>query len=178
MYDTHTRARKSSKKYSAKAGLPMFRCGAAATDAPGRRRVPPSFSSPSPRPRPPLPGVCFESICNSLLLSRVCVATLHATFSTQANSSGNRKFEIEAPHHRSPSPPSSLFLPHPPLIIGGAPGPGTKPGGASSNSGNRMIPRVPRALCLRDSRLSSLFRYFFLVFFLASKAESLFCSTS
>lgn len=60
------------------------------------------------------PGVCVESICNSLSLSRVCVATLHATFSTQANSSGNRKFEIEAPHRRLPSPPSSLFLPHHP----------------------------------------------------------------
>lgn len=63
---------------------------------------------------PPPPGICVESVCNSLSLPRVYVATLHATFSTQANSSGNRKFEIEAPHHRSPSPPSSLFLPHHP----------------------------------------------------------------
>lgn len=91
----HISKLENHRKNTRKAGLPMFRRGAAATDAPGHRRVPPSFSS-----FPPLsPGVCVESVCNSLLLSRV--ATLHATFSTQANSSGNRKFEIEAPHHRS-----------------------------------------------------------------------------
>lgn len=59
-------------------------------------------------------GLCRECMQFSLALSRAYVATLHATFSTQANSSGNRKFEIEAPHRHSPSPPSSLFLPHHP----------------------------------------------------------------
>lgn len=111
---------------------------------------------------PPAPGVCVESICNSLSLFRV--ATLHATFSTQANSSGNRKFEIEAPPLAEPT--LVPLSPASPLIIGGAPGPGTRPGGASSNSGNRMIPRTARSLSRQSATLAPFSIFFPLFFFL------------
>jgi len=153
-----SRVRKSSKKCSAKAGLPVFRRGAA---APGHRyRVPPSFLLLLPLPRLSLARV--ESIRDSLALSRsrVRVVTLHATFSTQANSSGNRKFEIEASHRRSPSPPSFPLSPASPLISR-APGLGTGPGGASSNSGNGIISRIARSLSREPAILAFFPRFFF-----------------
>lgn len=98
--------------------------------APGRRRVPPSFSSSPPSLPSLLPGVCFESICNSLSLSRVCVATLHATFSTQPTRReiGNLKSKLRTTARRAHPRPSfsRITLDHPVELPGLAPNPGVR----------------------------------------------------
>lgn len=78
-YDRCSRARKSSKKCSAKAGLPVFRRGAA---APGHRyRVPPSFLL-LPLPLSPSPGLRREYMQFSLAFSRTRCYVARYVFNT------------------------------------------------------------------------------------------------